>query len=174
MTTITISGLPGSGTTTIAKILKRKLGLKYVYSGDLFRKMAKEHNMTLEEFGKYCEENREIDKLDKYQLDVLKEGDVIVEGRIAGWIAYRNHIDAFKIFLDADVETRVKRIIKREGGNIEERKREMLARESSEFTRYKNYYNINLNDLSIYDLVIDSTDKTPEEIAEIIINKMEK
>ena len=44
MVTITISGSPGSGKTTIAKLLAKKLGIKYVYSGDIFRKKAKEYN----------------------------------------------------------------------------------------------------------------------------------
>ena len=62
MVTITISGTPGSGKSTVAEILEGKLGIKYVYSGMLFRDLAKEHKMTLEEFGKFCEENSEIDQ----------------------------------------------------------------------------------------------------------------
>ena len=175
MTTVTISGLPGTGTTTISKLLEEKLGLKYVYSGDLFRKMAKEHNMSLAEFGKYCEEHKEIDqKLDEYQLEILKEGNVIIEGRITGWIAHRNKIKSIKILLDAGLDTRVKRIVKRENGDVKKRKNEILIREKSEATRYKNYYNIDLNDKSIYDIVIDSTDKTPEEIINIIIKNIKK
>ena len=175
MTIITISGLPGSGTTTLAKLLEEKLGLKYVYSGDIFRKMAQEHNMTLEEFGRYCEQSKEIDeKLDKYQLEILKKGNVIIEGRITGWIAHRNNIKSLKVLIEADVETRARRIVKRENGDVAERKKEMLTREKSEFTRYRNYYNIDLKDVSIYDLVIDSSDKTPEEIAEIVIREIRK
>jgi len=175
MTIITISGLPGSGTTTIAKLLEEKLGLKYVYSGDIFRKMAEEHNMTLEEFGKYCEQNKEIDeKLDAHQLEILKQGDVIIEGRITAWIAYRNNINALKVLLDADVQTRAQRIVKREDGDLNQRKEEMLNREKSEHARYKNYYNIDVNDNSVYDLVIDSSDKAPEEISESIIKKIKE
>jgi len=175
MTIITISGFPGAGTTTIAKLLEKKLGLKYVYSGNIFRKMAEKYNMSLEEFGNYCERHRDVDEeLDGYQLEILQKGNVIVEGRIAGWIAHRNNIPAVKVLIDADRETRVRRIVKREKGDMEKRKQEIIARERSEATRYKNYYNINLNDTSIYNLVIDSSDKTPEEIVDIIIKKIEK
>jgi len=175
MATITISGLPGAGTTTIAKLLEKKIGLKYVYSGDIFRNMAKEYKMSLEEFGKYCEKHREMDEyLDKYQLEILQNGNVIVEGRIAGWLAYRNKIPSIKILLKADLETRANRIVKREKGNIESRKKEILKRENSESIRYKNYYNIDLSDITIYDLVIDSSDKTPDEIVNIIIKKIKK
>ena len=75
--------------------------------------------------------------------------------------------------LDADLETRAKRIVKREEGDVKKREKEILNREKSEANRYKNYYNIDLKDTSIYDLVIDSTDKTPEEIVEIILGKID-
>jgi len=174
MVTITISGTPGSGKTTVAKLLEKKLGLKYVYLGMIFRELADKHNMTLEEFGKYCEEHSQIDKeLDNRQLEILKKGDVILEGRLAGWLAYKNNITAFKVLIDADLETRVKRIINREEGSVEKRKKEIQKREKSEAKRYKEYYGVNLKDKSIYDVFIDSSNKTPEEIVELIIKKLE-
>lgn len=175
MVTITISGTPGSGKSTVGRLLSEKIGLKYVYSGDLFRKTAKKYNMSLEEFGSYCETHKEVDKeLDDYQLEILRDGNVIVEGRIAGWIAYRNNISALKVILDADIETRAGRIVNRESGDVEKRKQEMLNREKSEALRYKNYYNIDLKDTSIYDLVIDSADKTPDEIVDLITQKIKR
>jgi predicted cytidylate kinase len=175
MITITISGTPGSGKSTVRKLLSEKIGLKYVYSGDIFRKIAKKHNMSLEEFGSYCETCKEVDKeLDDYQLEILRNGNVIVEGRIAGWIAYRNNIPALKVILDADIETRARRIVNRERGDVEKRKQEMLNREKSEALRYKNYYNIDLKDTSIYDLIIDSADKTPDEIVDLITQKIKR
>jgi predicted cytidylate kinase len=175
MVTITVSGTPGSGKTTVAKLLAEKLGIKYVYSGDIFRKKAKEYKMSLEEFGKYCEKHSEIDKeLDRHQLDIIKKGDVIVEGRIAGWLAYKNKIPTVKVMIDADLETRAGRIVKREKGKTEKRKQEILERERSEATRYKNYYDIDLKDTSIYDIAIDSSHKNPDEIVNIIVEKISK
>ena len=175
MVTITISGTPGSGKSTVGRLLSEKIGLKYIYSGEIFRKTAKKYNMSLEEFGSYCEKHKEIDKeLDDYQLEILQKGNVIVEGRIAGWIAHRNNIPALKVVLDTDIETRAGRIVNRESGDIEKRKQEMLNREKSEALRYKNYYNIDLKDTSIYDLVIDSADKTPDEITYLITQKIKR
>jgi len=175
MVTITISGTPGSGKTTVARLLEKKLGLKHIYLGMIFRELADKCKMSLEEFGKYCEEHCEIDKeLDNRQLEILKKGNVILEGRLAGWLAYRNKIPAFKVLIDADLETRAKRIINREEGLIEKRKKEIRKREKCEAKRYKEYYGINLKDKSIYDAVIDSAHKTPEEIVELIVKKLDR
>jgi len=154
MVTITISGTPGSGKSTVAQILEKKLGLRHVYSGMVFRQLAKKHKMSLEEFGRYCETHREVDQeLDDAQLEILQKGNVIVEGRLAGWLAHRNNISAIKIVIDADLETRAKRIVKREKGITEQRKREMEKREKSEALRYKNYYNIDLKDYMAFILL---------------------
>jgi len=172
--TITISGPPGSGTTTLAKILEKKTGIKHVYTGDIFRRLAREYGMSLDEFGKYCEKHSEIDrKLDEEQKKILKKGNVILEGRLAGWIAYKNRIPAFKVFLDADLDTRVKRVIKREGGDFQQRKKEILDREKSEAKRYRSYYGFNPDDKSFYDVVIDSSDKKSEEIAKIVLDRLD-
>lgn len=174
MVTITISGTPGSGKTTIAQILEERLGLRHVYSGEIFRKLASKHNMSLEEFGRYCESNREVDQeLDNSQLKILKNGEVILEGRLAGWLAYKNNIQAVKIMIDADIQTRAERIVKREGGDVKQREQEMLKREKSEALRYKQYYDIDLKDSSIYDIVVDSADKTAEEAADLILKKLD-
>ena len=175
MKVITISGLPGSGTTTVSKLLEEKTGLKYIYSGDIFRQMAKKYGMSLEEFVLYCENNKKVDEeLDDYQLKILKENDIILEGRISGWIPYRNNIDSLKVVIKADLDIRVNRIINRESGDFDKRKQEILKREKSEAVRYKKYYDIDVSDLSIYDLVIDSSDKSPEEIVDIIVREFGK
>lgn len=173
MLTITVSGPPGSGTTTISKLLSKKLKLPHVYAGEIFRREAERRGMALHDFSKYCERNPEIDKsLDDYQKEILKKGNVIMEGRLAGWIAHLNNIPAFKVLLKADLDIRISRIINREGGNREEKLKEITEREKSEAKRYREFYGININDETIYDLVIDTSDKSPREIVDIIINEL--
>ncbi len=172
---ITISGLPGSGTSTIAEMLSSKLGLKHINTGEIFREMAEEYKMKLQDFEEYCEEHPEIDvELDKRQEAILREGNVILEGRLSGWIAHLHHIPAFKIWLDCEEDERVKRIINREGGDFFEKRYEMRMREASEKRRYMKFYGINLDDKSIYDLVVDTTHLSPEQIMDKILQELRK
>jgi len=175
MTVITISGIPGTGTTTIANLLTTKMHIPYIYTGDIFRTLAKQYKMSLEEFSTYAENHPEVDnELDEQQLEILIKGEIILEGRLAGWIAHHNNIPATKIMLLANLKVRAQRIVKREGGDIKKRSDEIRIREQSENRRYKNYYNIDVSDLSIYDIVIDTSELSPEMILQKILDSMKK
>ena len=171
--TITISGLPGSGTTTVAKMLAERLNLNYVNVGMIFREMAEKNKMSLEFFEKYCEEHPEIDvELDKKQEEMMRKGNIIMEGRLSGWIAHLKKIPAFKVWLDCNEKERIRRIMEREGGDFFEKREEVKEREESERRRYMKFYGIDLNDTSIYDVVIDTTNITPEKVVEKILEAM--
>jgi predicted cytidylate kinase len=172
---ITLSGVPGTGTTTIAKLLSKKLNLKLVYIGETFRTIAREYKMTLEEFGKFAKDNPEIDKeLDDRQLALARTGNIILEGRLSGWMVKKNGINAFSILLTADLETRIKRIMGREGKAYSEVKEEILNREQVELNRYLELYSINYQNPAHYSMVIDTTHLTPEEIIKIITDNVMK
>lgn len=167
---ITISGPPGSGKTTVCNMLGSRLGMEVVVSGFIFRQMAKECTMSLSDFGKMCEADPQADlKLDERMVQIAREKeDVILEGRLTAYMLARNNIPALKVFMDADIRERAKRVAEREGGTPEQREREILEREACEAKRYLTYYNIDICDKSIYDLVIDTTHLTPEEVAKWI------
>ena len=67
---ITISGKAGSGKSTIAKELAKKLKLKHYSIGDLMRQIAKEKNISLIELSKLAEKDNSIDKeLDNWNIN---------------------------------------------------------------------------------------------------------
>ncbi|MDI6888278.1 MAG: AAA family ATPase [Methanocellales archaeon] len=164
---ITLSGLPGSGTTTIAKIVVSRFKLRLVSAGDTFRMMAAERNMTLSEFGKLAESDVEIDRaIDQRQAQIAKdEDDILVEGRLSGWMVKNADL---KIWLKSPIEVRCKRIAKRDGIPLERAMRETKERGEGEARRYLKHYGININDLEPYDLIIDSSKWDGNGVAEII------
>lgn len=172
---ITISGLPGSGKTTVAEILAEKLKLRYISTGEIFRKMAEERKMKLNELGKLAEKDLNIDReLDKRQLELIKDGDVVFEGRLSGWLTAKNGLPSIKIWIDASLDIRARRIVQRENKKLEIVKEEIEAREGSEWKRYWDLYGIDLNDLSVYDMVINTELLSAEKVAEKILKEIEK
>jgi cytidylate kinase len=169
---ITISGPPGSGTTTISRKISERLGIPLVSAGDLFRAMARKKGMSVEEFGRYAESDPEVDLLvDKSQKErAEKLKTCVVEGRLSAWMVNDANL---KILVFADDTVRFERIAKREKKSVELAKQETLEREAVEKERYKKYYGIDLDNWSIYDLIINSTSFTSDEVVEIILKALE-
>jgi len=150
---ITISGAPGTGTTTLARGLAASLGLRWVNSGDLFRRIASEKNISVKEMNRLAEKGPEIDyQIDDAQKALAREGSGVFEGRLSGHLLPAD----MKVLLKADLRARAERIARRESKLPEDAMQETRAREESEARRYKKYYNIDINDLSVYDLVVDT------------------
>jgi predicted cytidylate kinase len=172
---ITLGGLPGSGKTTVARILADKLKMEYINAGDIFRNLASKKGMTLEEFGFFAERNPNIDKaIDKKLLEIARRDNVILEGRLAGIMLELNDVEALKVWLEAPLEVRVERISGRDTKSTEAALADTQMREKSEWDRYYNIYHVDIRDLSVYNLVIQTQDKTPEEVANEIIKNFEE
>jgi len=170
---ITISGLPGSGTTTTGRLLSEKLGIPFYSAGEIFRKMAREKNMTIEQFSEYARKNEEVDRLiDSTQREIagkIREG--VIEGRLSGWMVR----DAtLRVWLYADEKTRYERISMREGRKFEEVARVTRIREKSERERYRKFYGIDIDDMSIYHLILNSERFSPHEMVRIIACSIDK
>ncbi|RLE51631.1 MAG: cytidylate kinase [Candidatus Methanomethylicota archaeon] len=169
---ITVSGPPGSGKTRHAKRLAEIFGLRYFSTGKCFRELALKHGMTLEKFHLKAEGDSKYDiEVDRKTLEEAKKGNVVLDGHLTGWIA-RKYAD-IKIYLTAPLKVRAERIAKRDGKTFEEALEEIRVREESNKKRYMKFYGIDLNDLSIYDIIIN-TEKWSEEVVEEVLVKLVK
>jgi len=92
-----------------------------------------------------------------------------MEGRLAGANALRNSIPSVRVWLHAPFETRVKRILNREGGDLEAIREHTMEREDSEKKRYMEYYGIDPENLDYYTLTLNSGELLPEAIVGIIL-----
>jgi cytidylate kinase len=100
---ITISGHPGSGTSTLVNAICEAKGWSSLNGGDIFRQEAKNRNLSLGEFGKICANDQSVDRsLD----DILKTrmsdagGPEVMESRLCGWWAHILELDCIRIWLN--------------------------------------------------------------------------
>ena len=77
-----------------------------------------------------------------------------------------------KVYLKLDEDTRAKRILNREGGDLEEIKKFTQMRDSEDTRRYKELYNIDNENYDFVDVEIDTGVNNPEQVASIILNKL--
>ena len=174
---ITVSGIVGSGKSTVSKILAERLGFEYHSVGKIMRMLATNKKISLIELSKLSEKDDSVDKeLDEIQLEIGKTMDNFVMDSRLGF-----HFipDSFKVFLDVDLDSSVNRIYadKRRDEKYESKEKareEIKRRIDSEKIRYLKYYGINFPSGCKFDLVVDTKDKAVEEVVEEIIKAIKK
>lgn len=170
---ITVSGPAGSGKSTLAADLADRLGYEHVSGGDIFREIAAERDLTPLELNRLAEEDDAIDRdLDERLRTTARErDDLVLESRLAGWMA-ADYAD-LRVWLAAPLEVRAARIADREDKTVEQAREETLARSESEALRYEEYYGIDIDDLGIYDLVLNTARWGPEGVVGVVLDAVE-
>ena len=168
---ITIGGLAGTGTTTTAEGLSEKLDIPYISAGSVFREMAAERGMSVLEFSEFAEGNDDIDKeIDKRQAEKAKSSEnLIIEGRLSAFFVENADL---RICLMTPFDVRSKRIAQREDKSVDVAKDEIITREKSEALRYMDIHNIDISNMEIYDIIINTDSFDPQSISEIIIQTL--
>jgi predicted cytidylate kinase len=182
---LSLAGDPGSGKTSVAKILAERLGYRWYSIGDLRGKMAVERGMTLEEFNAWGETHPESDSIvDAYQKKLGQTEDrFIIDGKLAWYFIPHS----FKLFLQCDLDEAARRIFAahlakdasradESGLQTREAVRASLDRRiASDRLRYQKHYGVTVRDPSHYDLLLDTTHCVgPEETVEKILLVLKK
>jgi len=170
---ITISGLAGAGKSTVADIITNKLKINRYSTGDYMRTMAAARGVSLIELNKKAETDQSIDnELDGFlkKLEKDKKQEFIIDSRLG----FHFIPSAIKVFLKADIKERAKRIfptkrLTERNTTLNKTIEDMKKRMKLEQDRYKKKYNADYLDFSKYDLVIDTTKISAEEVADKII-----
>lgn len=167
---VAISGKSGCGNTTVSGLLSEKLGIKLI--NYTFRQLAQEKNMTLAQVIEAAKNDDSYDKyVDNHQVELAMKESCVLGSRLAIWMLKNADL---KVYLYASDETRASRVFNREGGDIEQIKAFTAMRDSEDTRRYKEFYNIDNNNYDFVDLLIDVNTKTPDQIVQEILDKLEE
>lgn len=171
---ITISGRPGSGKSAVAIRVAEALGMRHVSAGDFMRQMAAERGMTILEFSRSAEDREAIDReIDTRTMQLAEAGDDFVMDARLGW-----HFvpESFKVFLEVTRDVAAHRIYEAQRGSEKENislqntRKAIELRTESERKRYLKYYDLDYADHDHYDLVVDTSDRTIDEVVRIILD----
>ena len=167
---IAISGKSGCGNTTVSTKLAERLGLKLV--NYTFRNLAADTGREFSEICQAAKTDFSYDKIiDSHQVELAKQGNCVLGSRLAIWMV---DFADLKIFLEASIETRANRIVKREGGTFQQRYDETAARDASDTGRYKELYGIDNNEHAFADMIIDTALYTSDQIVDLIVAEVER
>lgn len=145
----------------------------------MMRELAMERGVSLLDLGRDAErDGGEIDKLlDARSVELGQTHDkFIIDGRLA--FHFIPH--SFKIFLTVPPEEAAKRIYHDETRagieshvSIEDTIKNIRTRRESENLRYREYYGLDIYDMSHYDLVIDTTGLKISDVLQRTIEAIE-
>ena len=180
---VCISGMAGTGKSTLAKKLAEKYGLRYYSGGDALKALAAEEGYDSSSRGWWespeglgflakREENLEFDKaVDDKLLEYAQQGCVLLDSWTMPWLLKTG----FKIWLIASVEKRAERIAERDNLSVEEALQVLKEKEARTKSIYKKLYGFTLGeDLEPFNLVLDTDNLNAGEVFQTLCMVMDK
>ena len=175
MAKITISGHPGSGTSSLVQKLMEHYNWSSVNGGQIFRDEAKARNLSLQDFGKLCKDDEMIDRqLDEKLKQIISDDEIeIVESRLSGWWAFQLESNCARVWLEVTDEERANRVVNREGISFEQALKENTERAEIDSQRYIRMYGLNPEQKQPYTHVLDATHIGLDEVFELTLEILE-
>jgi cytidylate kinase len=167
---IAISGLPGAGSTTIARKLAKKLKLKYFSPGEIFKSCArgKEVEAAIKVWKSRGKSKKFHQMLDDLQKKLAKKGNCVVCGKLSVWVL--KDLSNCRIWVEAPLSVRAKRVARRDKLPVEIAKKLLKEREKIERVEWKRIYGIDyFEQKKSTDLVINTSKLTPSQVVEKIL-----
>ncbi len=176
---ISITGDLGSGKSTVAKEICRILNFQYLSTGLIQRRLGQERGMNTLEFNKFTDNNKEIDDfIDQKLKDVNFQSEPHILDSRLGWHFVNS---SFKIYLMAIEEVTASRVMKDEkrigepqAADIKAKIKEQQERRISENNRFEKSYGVKPSIFKDFDIVIDTSSATIEEVTNLILFSFDK
>ena len=176
---ISITGDLASGQSTVSKMLAKELNYYLYRNGEYCRNLAVNMGISITELGEYLESHPEIDRqIEKSATEYAKNHQNIIIDAKMGWYAVP---ESFKVYLKVDIDIAAKRAFKDPNRKraeslptLQSQKEDMIKRTKNDLARYLNLYGVHRDDMSNYDLIIDTSNLRPEEVLKRIKEEYEK
>jgi len=173
---ISITGDLGSGKSTVCRYLNANFGLNIYSIGLIQRSLAEKYEMDICAFNIYMETHPEIDLEIDTELARIgrRDEEMVLDSRMAWHFVP----DSFKVYLSVQIDEAARRVMMDRRGavesyaNLDEAKNRLIERKQSENLRYIARYGVDCSNPGNYDLIIDTTDISPEQVAEKIMSEI--
>lgn len=180
---ITISGKPGSGKSSTADKVAELLSYTRYSAGDMVRTRIQKQGITLGRFNEMALQDHKIDhEIDEELRKLRDQKNIVIDSRLGFyWIP-----ESFKVYLDLDMQVATERIYKdslhntlREHGSgtdysIQDAQQLITSRIENEKQRFKALYGINPYNNAIFDLIINTSDHSPDTVALTVLATYKK
>lgn len=175
---ISITGDLGSGKSTVAKIICEKTGFQYFSTGTIQRKIAQERGIDTLQLNQLCGSDKSVDDLIDGKLRQMNDDgtcDIVLDSRLAWFFVSKS----FKVYVTVKPEVAAKRVsndskrFSEPTGDEMKVLENLLERQRVENERFKRFYNADCANRDNFDMVIDSSYLTPEEVADKILEGFE-
>lgn len=179
---VCISGMAGTGKSTLAKKLAQKYKLKYYSGGDALKELAKDEGYNPSSRGwwespeglsflKKREKNLKFDKaVDDKLLEYAQQENVLLDSWAMPWLLRTG----FKIWLVASEEKRAERIAKRDKIAVKKALQVLKEKEARTTAIYKKLYGFRLGeDFDPFNLVLDTDNLDAGEVFKVLCMVMD-
>jgi len=171
---ITITGEIGSGVTTVTHKLADALEYRRFSAGGLFRNLASQYGMSVDQLNDYAKKHPIIDREIDALIQRLGEGsELVLDARLGFYWIHAS----FRVYLTVDSDIAAKRIYDdiHQCGRTEESPASIVEtitsiQKQAESTqgRYFRDYGIDISNTKPFDLIVDTNGKTPREVVNLI------
>ncbi len=171
---MSVTGDIGSGKSAVSRLLRQATGYPLYSTGALQRRIAERYGMTTLELNKYSETHSEID--DEIDSESIRLGKTDESFIIDSRIAWHFIPHSFKVYLVVDLGIAAERILGDSGrtgeayDDLDTAVSDIRKRRQSEVDRFRATYGIDLSDLGNYDLIVDTSQSPPEEVASTVLD----
>lgn len=192
---VTVSGLPGAGSTTLARKVEKLLGWKYFSGGDFLRAHAVKQGLFDPKSNFHHDQSIMKDKADR-DMDYMmrdklsSESGNILDSWLSGFMAQKVKGTLKVLAFCSEDAVRVDRIMNRDKVSVENAKKHIFEREDKNIKKWRRMYKSEWNkwviergvvaesaqidfwNPKLYDLVIDTYSHSREETLRLTLEAL--